>query len=409
MHIYFFNGKIKQGDKMLNKTTSISFIKYGEVFNDNITDRNNINENTLLKVNSNTINFMYEANEDIYFKEGDGIVLLIVTDNLNNNNFDEFIVHKVVKLNKGTFFNFIPLTDTGTIELSSLPNTNKLIHNLDKPYTHKKIKPSIIINEIIAYYYSVRNVNYFFPAEQHDYWELTFVDSGTFVTNIDGKEYVLNDNDIILYSPNTFHSQATGKNKNCSYLTIIFSMDITNTHIESEKIFHIDRDTRSIIEKFVNISQNAKNNDEIYINLMIIYLQNIITNLLKFKNDDIKNIPVAKTPMQQKFESELMNEIIFYINENIYSPLTIEELCNEFSISRSTLQILFKNNVGEAPKQYISNLKLNKSKQLIKESKYTISEISDILGFTSIHYFSRKFKQYFGVSPTEFAKRIYSQ
>ena len=53
------------------------------------------------------------------------------------------------------------------------------------------------------------------------------------------------------------------------------------------------------------------------------------------------------------------------------------------------------------------NLKLNKGKLLIKESTHTISEISSMLGFTSVHYFSRKFKQEFGITPSDYAKSIY--
>ena len=43
---------------------------------------------------------------------------------------------------------------------------------------------------------------------------------------------------------------------------------------------------------------------------------------------------------------------------------------------------------------------------MIHEHKHTISEISDVLGYTSIHYFSRKFKLQYGMSPTEYAKSI---
>ena len=77
---------------------------------------------------------------------------------------------------------------------------------------------------------------------------------------------------------------------------------------------------------------------------------------------------------------ELLNEIVQYINAHIYEQFTIEEICHQFSISRSSLQTLFKNNLKTAPKQYISNLKLNKGKLLIKESTHTISEISSMLG-----------------------------
>ena len=59
-----------------------------------------------------------------------------------------------------------------------------------------------------------------------------------------------------------------------------------------------------------------------------------------------------------------------------------------------------------SPKSYLLNIKLQKSKELIRENQYTISEIADMLGFSSIHYFSRLFKKYFDLSPSEYAKEI---
>ena len=57
--------------------------------------------------------------------------------------------------------------------------------------------------------------------------------------------------------------------------------------------------------------------------------------------------------------------------------------------------------------KYINELKLSRSKQLIKENKYTISEIAFMLGFNSIHYFSRTFTQHYEISPSEYAKTIF--
>ena len=70
------------------------------------------------------------------------------------------------------------------------------------------------------------------------------------------------------------------------------------------------------------------------------------------------------------------------------SQSTIAEICQKFSMSRSSLQILFKENMDMPPKKYINELKLEKSRQMICENKYTISEIALMLGFNSIHYFS---------------------
>ena len=104
---------------------------------------------------------------------------------------------------------------------------------------------------------------------------------------------------------------------------------------------------------------------------------------------------------------ELFERINNYIESKICEPLTVAEICQQFSISRSTLQLLFKNAVNQSPKKYISDMKLEKSCQMLRENKYTISEISLKLGYSSIHYFSNAFNQKYHISPSEYAKRIY--
>ena len=88
-----------------------------------------------------------------------------------------------------------------------------------------------------------------------------------------------------------------------------------------------------------------------------------------------------------------------------YDPLTIPEICEHFSLSRSALQLLFKNSVDQSPKKYINDKKLERSCQMLLENRYTISEISLRLGYSSIHYFSKSFNMKYHMSPSEFVKQ----
>ena len=60
---------------------------------------------------------------------------------------------------------------------------------------------------------------------------------------------------------------------------------------------------------------------------------------------------------RQHYQDELLERIINYIEESICEPLTIAEICQKFSISRSSLQLLFKENLDQTPKKYISDMK----------------------------------------------------
>ena len=162
-----------------------------------------------------------------------------------------------------------------------------------------------------------------------------------------------------------------------------------------------DRNIKRIIEDFVKADSDESDTSA---DNIIVILEALLATIVQNTKEPSQRI--ASTPMQQKFENELLEQIILYINENIFTSFNVEDLCDQFAISRSSLQSLFKANLNIAPKEYISNLKLQKSKELIKESKYTISEIASMLGFSSIHYFSRRFKQKFDINPTEYANKL---
>lgn len=140
--------------------------------------------------------------------------------------------------------------------------------------------------------------------------------------------------------------------------------------------------------------------------LMLCLLQETIIRLLQSEFIGKKNErPV--TEARQHYQDELLEKILAYIDETIYEPITIAEICQKFSLSRSSLQILFKENLAQTPKKYINELKLETSRQMICEGKYTISEIALMLGFNSIHYFSRAFTQRYNVAPSEYSKTLF--
>ena len=99
-------------------------------------------------------------------------------------------------------------------------------------------------------------------------------------------------------------------------------------------MYHAHRDIQNALNNFIKVSSN----DMLYDNeLMLCYLKELIIRILQY--DFLSSSPIASTPMQQRFENELLNEIIVYINDMIYKQLTIEEICNKFSISESSLQL----------------------------------------------------------------------
>ncbi len=89
-----------------------------------------------------------------------------------------------------------------------------------------------------------------------------------------------------------------------------------------------------------------------------------------------------------------------YINDNIYDPISLEDLSNVSSLSKFHLYNSFKNVYGQTPHQYINRLKVAQAKEQIQQEGGSIGEIADLFGFNDIAVFSKLFKKIYGKPPS---------
>lgn len=106
--------------------------------------------------------------------------------------------------------------------------------------------------------------------------------------------------------------------------------------------------------------------------------------------------------------NETLNQILNYIDDNIASDISLQHLSAAFLQSPSQLDELFKSEYGCTTLQFISRFRLFKAKELMCYTNHSITEISSMTGFGSIHYFSRYFKEKEFISPTEY-RRLFSR
>jgi AraC-type DNA-binding domain-containing proteins len=90
------------------------------------------------------------------------------------------------------------------------------------------------------------------------------------------------------------------------------------------------------------------------------------------------------------------------IREKINTSVSPEEIAASLNMSYTWFRRMFKNYTGLAPAQYILQLKVQKTKELLSVTNKTIKEIACELGFESIDYFSTQFKKQTGQTPTQF-------
>ncbi len=106
-----------------------------------------------------------------------------------------------------------------------------------------------------------------------------------------------------------------------------------------------------------------------------------------------------------KHELIVIKPGIDYLESDGEQDLSIKEIAALCHISEVTFRKLFKQYSGVSPSAFRISKKINKAKELLESDVYNISEVSDILGFENISYFSRLFKKYTGISPKQYQSK----
>lgn len=139
-------------------------------------------------------------------------------------------------------------------------------------------------------------------------------------------------------------------------------------------------------------------------------LRSTISNLLqnrrvlrnKFSGAQEQKEKVKNIEMKSQDEA-LMEKIMSIINRNIAEPtLNVEMLAQEVGISRVHLHRKLKELTSLSTRDFIKNIRMQQAAKLLKDKKFSISEVAYAVGYSNLSHFSSTFKEIFGVSPKDY-------
>ena len=128
-------------------------------------------------------------------------------------------------------------------------------------------------------------------------------------------------------------------------------------------------------------------------------LQKLIISL----NEEFENLESYDVRSQSLNQTEIADLMVKYLQENFSHELSMQGLADKFGFTTEYLGKIFKKNTGETPQKYLTKLRMNEAKRLLLSSpEMEIQKIGELVGYKNAFYFSRAFKNYTGVHPTEF-------
>lgn len=285
----------------------------------------------------------------------------------------------------------------------------------------QKIHKEIDINGFNSIYYFEFGKDFSHAPEKHDFWEMVYVDSGRINAITNGVGCTLEEGQAIFHEPMEIHAHISDNRVANNMLVISFSASGEMLQSLKNKTFNLDKTGKMLLSLFLEEAKNAlgtvpsnyENKENLNFRtdvfgasqLLNCYFTELIIRLIRGGNARINELSSSKK--SRDIANNSLSELICdYLKSNIYTPISLKEVCEHFLIGKTQLCKIFRENTGQSPMEYYMALKISEAKKLLREKNYSVSQISDMLGYSSIHIFSRAFKKAVGHSPTAYSRRI---
>jgi len=340
---------------------------------------------------------IYRAASDTWLYNSSSMTVLSVSK--DGTDFQHFYLDKPVCVQAGIFFCLSPFRqEHSTAELSA--DAAPVFQNRQLELSDLHVSHNMHVSALYTFFYHEKEQGFVFPGESHPMLELTYVDKGSLHSVADGRDLLLEQGEMTIYGPNQWHMQYADMDVAPRYVTISF--DVTGcdmTPLYNRK-FQPHQDAVILLQYMLREQERM---DKYATDMIITLLTQLLLNVLR--NIDTPSEKL-KTSNNLHSDNEIISRAQQYISVHIREKLSVPILAKKVDVSPSYLTSLFHKYLQISPGEYIRRIKLQESKQMIRENSMNFTQIAEALQYSTVHHFSRQFKEKFGITPTEYARSV---
>ena len=151
--------------------------------------------------------------------------------------------------------------------------------------------------------------------------------------------------------------------------------------------------------------------DYIYKPFQISLLKKKVENRLKLKKRMLEHysnhLEVAPADITfNEMDREFLEKAKEIVEQNLDNVnFQVDDFCEQMAMSRSNLHLKMKAITGESTIEFIKKIRFNEACKLLQDGRYSVAEVSAMVGFNTPSYFTTSFKKHFGMLPTDYIKR----
>lgn len=293
---------------------------------------------------------------------------------------------------------------------------------MENNFTKLGFERTFNIEKLITIFYMEFSKDFSYAGEQHDFWEMVYIDKGEMVCTADKNNFVLKSGELTFHKPNEFHNLSGNKSVAPNVSIITFETKSREMKYFEGKIFRLNSEEKALLsmlfaeglscfrladeknpllQKLMKLESAPIGSSQMTKNLLEIFLIKLRRNkdISTKKNRRSYKVNGVEIPYDVKM-------ICDYLEEKIYARCNISDVAKHFGKSESAIKSLFSTYKNGGLISYYNSLKLDEAKRLIREGKYNFTQIADLLCFDNPQYFSKFFRNGTGMSPSEYKLSI---
>ncbi len=273
----------------------------------------------------------------------------------------------------------------------------------------------MVVSRIANVHYFEFTTQYQSVDDSHDFCELLYVDKGSICVYADNYSGILSDGQLIIHRAGETHSLQCNENIFPHVIIIGFECAAKELELFSQAPVTLPPMHRRMLADVLKEGMNLfappydipntlemkKRAEYPFASDQMLKL-NLELFLITLVRDHAQ---LTSSPGEESMDDARLADICKYITEHYTEKILLDNICFLFGTNKTSLCQRFRLEYGTTILNYIDQLKVKDAKKLLREQKLSVTEISDRLGFSSIHYFCRHFKKHTGMSPKEYQTR----
>ena len=340
---------------------------------------------------------IYRATADTWLYNTESMTVLSVS--ADGSDFQHFYLDKPVCVQAGVHFCLAPFRgDSAAAEMTSTlpPEETGRQLELEDLYVSNNLR----LSALYTFFYHEKERGFVFTGESHPMLELTYVDQGSLHSVADGQELILNQGEMTIYAPDQWHMQYADMDVAPRYVTISFDVAGCDMTPLFNRKFQPHQEAITLLQQMLREQERM---DKYATDMIITLLTQLLLNIMR-NIDAPTDKPKASNNLHS--DNEIIRRAQQYISEHIREKLSVPILARKVDVSPSYLTSLFHKYLQISPGEYIRRIKLQESKQMIRENSMNFTQIAEALQYSTVHHFSRQFKDKFGITPSEYARSV---